>query len=135
MFSYLPKLAHNIWPSVHSCLVSDLDKNGMPHALSIQRVDPAKDDGSCALPDGLRLTYTQFFIAYILGLGAGSILQLNMIYYVLYRFEFPFIEQFKCVSDPWPWKTDPEGFRKQAIKGLVQCMFNNTVIAFFNMSF
>ena len=96
--------------------MDDTDKNGVAHGLALQWVSP--DDGSCGLqykfglPEGLRLTNNQFFIAYIIALGGVSMMQLNMIYMFIYWAEMPFFEQFKCVSDPWPWKTDYEGFKK-----------------------
>ena len=76
------------------------------------------------------MTNTQFFILY-LGLAGGSlILVINLFFWFLYRNEFPFIEQYKIEKDqPWPWKTDPEGWRKIVKKAIIVTLFNNTVVS------
>ena len=56
------------------------------------------------------------------------VIPVNFFYWFLYRNEFAFIEQFKIEIDkPWPWKADPEGFRKQVINAFLGTMFNSTV--------
>lgn len=64
------------------------------------------------------------------------ILLLNFLYWGLYRAEIPFFEQYKIEKNiPWPWKTDPEGWRKLVKKALAQCIFNNIVMNFLCLTF
>jgi hypothetical protein len=46
-------------------------------------------------------------------LGTTMILSLNAIFWVIYRGEYAFFEQFKVEKDyPWPWKLDAEAWHK-----------------------
>jgi len=53
----------------------------------------------------------------------------NCVYYVYYRFEFPFIERYKInLDEPWPWHEDPQGWRKQVKKSIAVFLINSNVI-------
>jgi hypothetical protein len=41
------------------------------------------------------------------------ILILNIIYGLIYYLEIPFLEKYKVVKKPWPWKSTDSGIRKQ----------------------
>jgi len=63
------------------------------------------------MPEGYKLTQTQLFISYTIILGTSLILLINAFFWLIYRWENPFIEQYKILKQPWPWKIDPEGWR------------------------
>ena len=73
-----------------SCLMTDLDKkSGNNNNFKLNYAL----DNKCQLYDsGLRLTYSQFFVSYVIIVGTASIFILNGIYYFIYINEFPFIE-------------------------------------------
>lgn len=81
------------------------------------------------LPGVYRITPTQLLLVYGTSTGIGMILGLNLIYWMIYKLEHPFVEQFKIDKDrPWPWKEDYESWRQLCLKALLMCVFNNTVI-------
>lgn len=53
----------------------------------------------------------------------------NLVYWVFYRYEFPFIERYKSNEDPWPWHKDPEGWRKLVLKSILLLLFNGNVVS------
>ena len=56
-----------------------------------------------------------------------SVAQINILYWIIYRYEIPFFEQYKIEGDkPWPWKQDPEGWRRLIKKACFQVFINNT---------
>lgn len=76
------------------------------------------DAEACDLPffrgDGYRFTFTQWDIFNTVFIGTLMIFGLNACWWVLYHFEFPFIEQYKIdPKTPWPWKKD-EGIPQHA---------------------
>jgi hypothetical protein len=88
------------------------------------------------MPEGYKVTKSQFFIYYIIFLGTSMILSLNAIYWVLYRLEWDFLEQYKVEKNhPWPWKIDPVGWRKLIKKAVAQCIFNNVFMNFLCLTF
>jgi len=88
------------------------------------------------LPEGYKLTQTQFFTFYVCTLGITTILAINALYWVIYRNEWEFFEQYKVEKDtPWPWKTDPVAWRKLVKKAVIQCIFNNTIMNFLCLTF
>ncbi len=72
--------------------------------------------------------------------GPVSIIGLNCVYWVIYRSEIPWIEQFKVnKTEPWPWKKGegtPEGeenarqWRKFIIKSIKNIVFNGVISNF-----
>ena len=71
------------------------------------------------MPEGYRLTKSQLLIPNYMTHGASVILLINFVYYFIYKYEFEFFEQFKIEKNqPWPWKTDPVGWRKEATSAL-----------------
>lgn len=108
-----------------NCLKPDV-QDGVIQALTIQTVSKEESANCVWLPEGYKATYSQFFIGYIICLGTTMILALNALFWLIYRGEYQFFEQFKVEKDyPWPWKLDPEGWRKLVIRGTKQCIFNN----------
>lgn len=54
---------------------------------------------------------------------------INLVYYVIYKLEHPFFEQFKCQKDEkWPWKEDPKAWRELLSKTFKVVAFNNFVL-------
>lgn len=45
------------------------------------------------------LTSTQFYIVYLGAIGISGIIQLNLFYWMVYRAEIPFLEQYKVEKD------------------------------------
>ena len=87
--------------------------------MTLQKFD--ESDTSCkALPPGIKLTQTQGIIVDSFTQGPQVILLINLFYYILYKFEFPFIEQYKVDKDEWPWKQEGDDgkWRKRMIKAL-----------------
>lgn len=52
----------------------------------------------------------------------------NLIYWVFYHFEFPFIERYKSNDLPWPWYDDPERWRVLVRKSIAVLLFNANVL-------
>ena len=53
---------------------------------------------------------------------------LYLFFYICYHFEFDFIEQYKASDEPWPWNSDPEGWRKLLKKTVLLTQFNAYVM-------
>jgi len=51
----------------------------------------------------------------------------NLIYFVIYKIESPFFEQFKTNSEPWPWNSDKKEWMK-LLKSTVCILFINQFI-------
>jgi hypothetical protein len=69
-------------------------------------------------------------------MGITTILTLNGFYWIIYRGEYAFFEQYKVEKDtPWPWKTDPVGWRKLIKKAVLCCIFNNIFMNFLCLTF
>lgn len=61
------------------------------------------------------------------------ILLFNAAFWFIYHNQFAFFEQFKIEKDvPWPWDTDPEGYRKDATQAFKKVLINES---FVNMIF
>lgn len=52
----------------------------------------------------------------------------NLFGWFLYRIEHPFIEKYKTNDLPWPWYSDPNGWKEMIAKSLKLCFFNNFVV-------
>lgn len=113
-FIYYPRDLKSKWEKVHNCLVPDVGRDGIPHALNIYRLAPGDaeyllknhgiDTKACLLPGDVRLTNVHFFIVYSATSGSIAILLINVIYYMIYKLENPFLESFKIdPTSPWPW--------------------------------
>merc|ERR1712086_186236 len=63
-------------------------------------------------------TTSQHFILLTLG---------NLFFWVLYHFEIPFFEKYKAIDEPWPWVTDPKGWRTLVWKSIGLMIFNGAV--------
>ena len=50
---------------------------------------------------------------------------LNLCFWVLYHFEFPFIERYKTYQGNWPWKEDPKAWEELISKTFLLVGFNN----------
>lgn len=75
-----------------------------------------KSESSCLwMPKGYRLTKSQFLIPNSMMHSVSVILMINFVYYFIYKYEFEFFEQYKIEKNmPWPWKTDPVGWKEEA---------------------
>ena len=59
------------------------------------------------MPEGYKMTVTQWTIFYIVFFGTNLLLTVNGLFYFVYRAEWQFIEQFKVEKDQaWPWNQD-----------------------------
>jgi methylsterol monooxygenase/4-alpha-methyl-delta7-sterol-4alpha-methyl oxidase len=74
------------------------------------------------------ISYTTMFLAVNIMIHNLMHLSANLIYWVFYHYEFPFIERYKNNENPWPWKEDPEGWRKLAKKAILVLIFNSNVM-------
>jgi len=53
----------------------------------------------------------------------------NLVYYMYYHFEFPWIERYKNnYEEPWPWHVDPQGWRKLVKKSVIVFLANSNLI-------
>jgi len=80
------------------------------------------------------ISYNCFFLFW--SLAQHNLLQTfwNLIFFVFYRYEFPFIEKYKTnFEEPWPWHQDPEKWKGMVWKSILMCFINGnlTFIAFY----
>jgi len=47
---------------------------------------------------------------------------------LIYQINHPFFEKYKSNTTPWPWQTDPEGYKKQRWETFKIFFFNMTVV-------
>ena len=53
----------------------------------------------------------------------------NIVYYIYYRYEFPFIERYKTnFEEPWPWHENPQEWRKIVKKSILVFIINSNFI-------
>lgn len=52
---------------------------------------------------------------------------IELSYYVIYKLEHPFFEQYKISDDPWPWQKDKEAWRKLFWESVIRVGINNLV--------
>lgn len=74
------------------------------------------------------MSYTVFVLTVVIGLHNGVHLGANLIYYVFYHFEFPFIERYKSNDLQWPWNEDPAGWKILMRKSIAVLLFNANVL-------
>lgn len=53
---------------------------------------------------------------------------LNLSFYVLYKFKFPFFEQFKSTNEPWPWEKDNEKFKAKLYASIPALFINHILV-------
>jgi len=58
-----------------------------------------------------------------------SLLVINLYYIVLYKFKFPFIEQFKSNTLPWPWEEDQTKWRSFLKDTVKTYLFNQFLVS------
>ena len=83
------------------------------------------------LPKGYAVTPSQIFLFSFVTQAPFQIFILNAVFWLIYRYEFKVIEQYKI--DPqkaWPWVSDPEGWRIEAYQALKSVLFNMTFVNF-----
>ena len=78
------------------------------------------------------MTVIQFLIAYITVIGTAMVYAILAVYFLIYKLEIPFIEQFKIDQKrEWPWKTDQHlEYRKIIMNGIRRTTFNSIVVNF-----
>ena len=121
---YSPIVGRFVMSKVHNCIADDVQNGEIQSFLKIQ----FKENGTICeyLPFGYLITRTQYFAIFVVYLGVSMIIELNLVYWVIYRLELPFFEQYRVFKEePWPWKADPEGWRQKIIKAFLYCVFNN----------
>ena len=74
------------------------------------------------------ISYVCMYMTIIIALHNIIHLGANLVYWVFYHYEFPFIERYKSNADPWPWHTDPEGWRNLVKKAVLVLLFNGNVL-------
>lgn len=72
-------------------------------------------------------SYQVLTLLFISPLGITFALFSNVFFYVCYRLEHPWIEQFKVTNVEWPWKENPERWRRDLPK-LVKTYLANYLI-------
>lgn len=65
-----------------------------------------------------------FFVVVLNCVITGFYAFLNLLYWFIYRIEHQFFEQYKISSEPWPWQSDPQGFRNLVKRILLAHAFN-----------
>ena len=73
---------------------------------------------------------SKFWMQFIAPVLTGWIVHItsSLVYYILYKNQIPFFEQFKDNDREWPWEYDPE-FKEKVIKAIKLVVFNNAVIS------
>lgn len=75
------------------------------------------------------LSYTCFFLTWVLAQHNLIHLICHLVYWVYYRYEFPCIERYKTNYDePWPWHANPEKWRSQVKWALAVFLVNSNFI-------
>ena len=75
------------------------------------------------------LSYVHFFLLWSLLQHDLIHLVCHTVYYIYYRFEFPWIERYKTNYDePWPWHVEPEQWRLKVKKAIVVFVINSNLI-------
>jgi sterol desaturase/sphingolipid hydroxylase (fatty acid hydroxylase superfamily) len=74
------------------------------------------------------LSYSTLHMIVVVMLHNVIHLGANLVYWVFYHFEFPFIERYKSNGLEWPWKEDPEGWPSLARKSIAVLIFNSNVM-------
>jgi sterol desaturase/sphingolipid hydroxylase (fatty acid hydroxylase superfamily) len=52
----------------------------------------------------------------------------NTCLYIIYKLSNPFFERYKILDAPWPWESDPSGFKAQLKATLKTIIFNNFIL-------
>lgn len=63
-----------------------------------------------------------------LKIGVVALLIINGYYFILYKYRFPFMEQFKINNLPWPWQEDPVGWPAYLRDTVKTAFFNQSII-------
>ena len=74
-----------------ACLNPDV-QDGVVQGMTVQKATKEESANCVWLPEGYKLTYSQFFILYVCTLGTSSILALNALFWLIYRGEYQFFE-------------------------------------------
>ena len=74
------------------------------------------------------ISYNMMYLGVVLMLHNVIHIGANLVYWVFYHYEFAFIERYKSNEDPWPWHTDPEGWRTLVKKAVFVLLFNGNVL-------
>lgn len=65
----------------------------------------------------------QVYFHYMQSVIGGPMIIVNLIYFGLYYFNFPWLEQYRLNDMPWPWESDPDQWRNSLWKVLrVYCV-------------
>jgi len=75
-----------------------------------------------------QLSYTTLMLLIAISLHNVIHLGANLVYYIFYHFEIPFIERYKSNDLPWPWVEDPVKFRSLAKWSVLVLLFNSNVL-------
>ncbi|OMJ82874.1 hypothetical protein SteCoe_16342 [Stentor coeruleus] len=52
----------------------------------------------------------------------------NLFFYILYTKKIPYFEKFRVSQTPWPWESDPKGYKKQFYSTLKTVLINHLII-------
>jgi hypothetical protein len=81
------------------------------------------------LKDYYGITYNMMYLGINIMMHNIIHLGANLVYWVFYHYEFPFIERYKSNEESWPWHQDPQGWRKLVKKSVLVLLFNGNVLA------
>lgn len=73
-------------------------------------------------------TTTELINFMSLKFGIPAVLIVYGYYFILYRYQFPFMEQFKINNLPWPWQENPKTWSLYIRDALKTAAFNQFVI-------
>jgi len=75
------------------------------------------------------VSYTQFLLCWSLFQHDLIHIVSNFVYYIYYRYEFPWIEKYKTnYEESWPWHSDPDGWRKMVKWSILVAFLNSNII-------
>lgn len=92
----------------------EIGRLGWPHLLEWQSAN--------------NLSYTVVLLVCALSLHNLIHLGANLVYWVFYHFEIPFIERYKSNDLLWPWYDDPARWSVLVRKSIAVLLFNANVM-------
>lgn len=64
------------------------------------------------------------------GVSISTMVGINIIFWLIYRVESPFFEQYKIrPEDKWPWQADPKAWSELIRKTIMLVLFNTLVVS------
>ena len=130
IFYFAPSGFRALLGPYEGCIGPDVDKDGEPYGFH-HFLDKQPGEKACdvwLIPEGKKAPASMFAIWWLIVIGPVLSIPVNLVYWFLYRNEFPWIEQYRIYKEkPWPWKIDPEGWRIKIYWGIFYMLINTTI--------